>query len=146
MHHHHQLKFNTFVFLYLAQKPSVVWQILCKCGILPINVGIWVIIQLDQLRQWRHTGIVVQQHCWQVRGFAFDAAGATNRSQKLEIFDVALFPGHTCTCLSFNSLFDTEEKVYIYKKKKQDLRKSWVIYFFWKSILKFQLSSVRQCY
>lgn len=44
-----------------------------------------------------------------MRRFAFDAAGATNRSQKLEIFDVALSLGHTCARFSFDGLFDTEQ-------------------------------------
>lgn len=111
----HPLTFHiTFVFLCIycikkKKKPSVVRQILRECGILSVYVGIWVVIQLDQLCQGRHAGIMVEQHCWQVGRFAFDAAGATNRSQKLEIFDVALSLGHTCARFSFDGLSDTEQ-------------------------------------
>lgn len=99
----------------------MVRQILCECGILSVYVGIRVVIQLDQLRQGRHAGIMVEQHRWQVGRFAFDAARATNRSQKLEIFDVALSLGHTCARFSFDGLSDTEQN---------DMRKCRVRFFF----------------
>lgn len=33
------------------KKLSDVWQIFCQCGILSVDVGIWVVIQLEQLIQ-----------------------------------------------------------------------------------------------
>lgn len=71
------------------------WQVFHQGRVLPVDEGVGTVVQLQQLGQRAHAGVVLLQHRRQVARVAPDAAGATHGGEKLEILDAAHPPGST---------------------------------------------------
>lgn len=82
-------------------------QVLQKGRVPPVDVGVGIVVQLHQLSQRGHTGVMVCQHPRQAGCRSLDATGTTDWCQELQILDGALLPGTTCTCLTVNFSLNT---------------------------------------
>lgn len=90
----------------------LIWQVFQNCRVFSVNICIGIVVQLYQLSQRGHAGVMINQHHRQMGRFALDATRAAHWCQKLQVFDIALSPG--CSCgLTVNSLLDTA-----YKRKR----------------------------
>lgn len=76
-----------------------------------VDVGVGIVVQLQQLSQGRHARIRIHQHRGQAGGVPLDAAGPANRCEELQIFNAALSPGPACAGLLFNCPLDTEQNI-----------------------------------
>lgn len=85
----------------------LVRQLLQESRVFPVNISVGIIIELHQLSQRGHAGVVIDQHRRQAGGFTLDATGTTHGGQKLQIFDAALFFRRACADLLVDCFLDT---------------------------------------